>query len=172
MSLTLSLFFSAFFKRWYDGSLSRFLFTLCWSFNRLKCDSQFFFFLVIAILALRVKVIPYRKVMRSLLIYIHNGGIWEATVQPRLKKWDSFLSLRKSSKRVQCSNEFMILSMSDNGRWWDYVMAWVFAATPPLRKNGPLAAQSNSPFSDSCYTLGAIIPSQLFPFTDNILSGL
>ena len=85
MSLTLSLFFSAFFKRWYDGSLSRFLFTLCWSFNRLKCDSQFFFFLVIAILALRVKVIPYRKVMRSLLIYIHNGGIWEATVQPRLK---------------------------------------------------------------------------------------
>ena len=43
---------------------------------------------------------------------------------------------------------------------------------PPLRKNGPLAAQSNSPFSDSCYTLGAIIPSQLFPFTGNILSGL
>ena len=140
-------------------------------FKPFKMSQPIFLFLAIAILALRVKVIPYRKVMRSLLIYIHNGGIWEATVQPRLKKWDSFLSLRKSSKRVQCSNEFMILSTSGNGRWWDYVMAWVFAATPPLRKNGPLAAQSNSPFSDSCYTLGAIIRPQLFPSTGNILSG-
>ena len=40
-----------------------------------------------------------------------NGGIRKGTIQPRLKKWYSFSLLRKSPKRVVCSNEMLCYAM-------------------------------------------------------------
>ena len=64
--------------------------------------------------------------MANLLIFIHNGGIRKVITPSRLKKMVPIFLLRKSSKRVQCSNEFVSLSheilchaMVDNKvMWW------------------------------------------------------
>ena len=53
----------------------------------------------------RKKRLLFPASMAHLLIFIHNGGIWKGTIQPRLKNDTHFSHFEKSCKRVQCSNE-------------------------------------------------------------------
>ena len=77
--------------------------------------------------------------MDNLHTFIHNGGIWKVTIQPRLKMVLLFL-LRKSFTRVQCSNECM-LSWEEVTQW-SATMSWVCT---------DLLSQEKSRFDDSCF---------------------
>ena len=49
--------------------------------------------------------------MANLLIFIHNGGIWKVTIQPRLKNGTFFLVTKVFQKDTMFKNVFMLNSL-------------------------------------------------------------
>ena len=53
-----------------------------------------------------MQIVSFLKLIANLCLFIHNGGI--ETLQPPLKSGTHFFLLRKSFKRVQCSECFSL----------------------------------------------------------------
>ena len=77
-----------------------------------------------------------------LLTFIHDGGIWKVTIQPRLKNGTIFL-VTKVFQKVQCSNE-CILSPEDVMQW----SATMSSVCTDLLSQ----AQLKSPFGEFCFS--------------------